>query len=147
MGSRNSTAGKKAHDAEQKMVDMVRSKELLAEVLSYIDSHRGSVASLKKKLNNASWNIKKALLIEAIQLGEGSKMNDLASEILKITEPKKATVKGEFEINKFGEEVVMLLDDLEDVDHEKLFERAEEIRQSRIEAHRNKASERASEEV
>ena len=51
--------------AQHRIVEQIRVKEILGEVLDLVLESK-SVTELRKVLNSASWKIKKAILVEAI---------------------------------------------------------------------------------
>jgi hypothetical protein len=63
--------------AEARVVDHIRVKQILGDVLELVLNTTSS-AQLKKVLNSSAWQIKKAVLVEALELGHIDKANNLS---------------------------------------------------------------------
>jgi hypothetical protein len=70
------------------MVEQIRVKQILGDVLELV-LNATSPAQLKKVLNSSAWQIKKAVLVEALELGHIDRANTLATQILNLTEVKE----------------------------------------------------------
>jgi len=108
-------------------VESVRAKEVLGEAHELLMSARNP-EHLKKMLNSASWQVKKAILLEAIELGNIGYANNLANQILNLTEVKKQEFRGDF---TYSERVEILLAEVTGVPFEVLAERAKQIQESK----------------
>jgi hypothetical protein len=113
------------------MTEKIRVKQILGEVLELVCTAK-SPAQLRKVLNSAAWSIKKATLVEALELNDVTRANRLATEILNLTEVKKQSFEGNINYN---ENVNILMATITDVPFEYLEQRATAIReggQSRV---------------
>jgi len=111
--------------AEYIMTERIRAKQILGEVLELVCTAK-SPAQLRKVLNSAAWQIKKATLVEALELNDTVRANRLASEILNLTEVKKQSIEGNINYN---ENVNILMASITDVPFEYLEQRATAIRE------------------
>jgi hypothetical protein len=131
---------------EHAITEQIRVKQILGDVLELVVSAK-SPAQLRKVLNSASWQIKKATLVEALELNQLYRANRLASEILNLTEVKKKSIEGNINYN---ENVNILMAEITDVPFEYLEQRATQLReggQSRTGADRRGDETPASDEV
>lgn len=111
---------------EDDLIDFIRNKQLVEEALNILNAK--DARSLKVKMNDASWHVKKLALLEALETGDMKTANKLASEVLDLTEAKKQEVKGQFIVN---ERLQVLVAEVENLSDEQLYKRAEEIRRLR----------------
>lgn len=109
---------------ETKIIEAIRIKEILGDALKLLTSEDGS--NLKKILNTVSWKVKKAILQEAIERGKIWQVDRLASEILNLTEVKKAALEANVNIN---ENVQILMAEIKDVPYEVIEQRAKQLRE------------------
>jgi hypothetical protein len=105
------------------VTEQIRVKQILGEVLELVLSAK-SPAQLKKVLNSAAWTIKKATLVEALELGNVHRANRLASEILNLTEVKKQSFEGNLNVN---ENINILMAEITDVPFAILQDRATQL--------------------
>lgn len=105
------------------MTERIRVKDILGDVLELVLSAR-SPAQLRKVLNSAAWSIKKATLVEALELGNVHRANRLATEILNLTEVKKQSFEGNLNVN---ENIKILMAEITDVPFEILQDRATKL--------------------
>lgn len=112
--------------AQHRVVEEIRVKQILGEMLELILN--SSEAEIKKVMNSASWGIKKAILVEALELGHIERANNLATQILNLTEVKEKKVTGDigFQIDN---NVRVLMAEITDVPYEVLAQRAEQLRE------------------
>jgi hypothetical protein len=132
--------------AEYIMTERIRVKQILGDVLELVLSAR-SPAQLRKVLNSAAWQIKKATLVEALELGDVGRANALSSEILNLTEVKKQSFEGNLNVN---ENINILMAEITDVPFEVLQDRATKLAESgrsRIGSNRTGDETPASDEV
>ena len=108
---------------EHYMTEQIRVRQILGDVLELVCSAK-SPAQLKKVLNSASWQIKKATLVEALELNNLHRANRLASEILNLTEVKKQVFEGNFNVN---ENIQILMAEITDVPFAILQDRATQL--------------------
>jgi hypothetical protein len=111
--------------AEWIMTERIRVKQILGDVLELVCSAK-SPSQLRKVLNSAAWQIKKATLVEALELNDTNRANRLATEILNLTEVKKQSFEGNINYN---ENVNILMASITDVPFEYLEKRATAIRE------------------
>lgn len=109
---------------QHRMAEIVRAKQILGDAHELIVNCT-SVAQLRKILNSASWTIKKAILLEALELGHIDRANHLATQILQLTETKKQEIRGEIGYNA---KLEVLLAEVTGVPFEVLAERAKQIK-------------------
>jgi len=109
------------------MVENIRVKQILGEVLELV-LNATSAAQLKKVLNSASWQIKKAILVESLELGHIERANNLATQILNLTEVKEKKLSGGFGID-INQNLQILMAEITDVPFEALEERARQLRE------------------
>lgn len=114
--------------ATNRVVEDIRVKQILGEVLDLV-LNATSAAQLKKVLNSASWSIKKAILVEALELGHIEKANSLATQILNLTEVKEKKLSGGFGID-VNQNLQILMAEITDVPFAILEERAKQLRDS-----------------
>ena len=112
--------------AEERVVDHIRVKQILGDVLELV-LNTTSAAQLKKVLNTSAWQIKKAVLVEALELGQIDKANALATQILNLTEVKEKKLTGGFGID-VNQNLQILMAEITDVPFELLTERANQLR-------------------
>jgi hypothetical protein len=105
------------------VTEQIRVKQILGDVLDLVLSAK-SPAQLKKVLNSAAWSIKKATLVEALELGNVHRANRLASEILNLTEVKKQSIEGNLNVN---ENINILMAEITDVPFGILQDRATKL--------------------
>lgn len=110
-----------------RMVEQLRVKEILGDVLDLVVTAT-SAAQLKKILNSASWQIKRAILVEALELGHIERANNLATQILNLTEVKEKKISGGIGID-VNENIQVLMAEITDVPFEILEQRAKQIKQ------------------
>jgi hypothetical protein len=111
--------------AEARVVDHIRVKQILGDVLELVLNTTSS-AQLKKVLNSSAWQIKKAVLVEALELGHIDKANNLATQILNLTEVKEKKLSGGFGID-VNQNLQVLMAEITDVPFELLAERAKQL--------------------
>lgn len=131
---------------EHYVTEQIRVKQILGDVLELVATAK-SAAQLRKVLNSAAWKIKKATLMEALELNQLGRANKLASEILNLTEVRKKAFEGNINYN---ENVNILMAEITDVPFEVLEQRATQLReggQSRAGNHRRGDETPASDEV
>ena len=75
----------------------IRVQQLLGDVKDLVLTAE-SPSQLRRILNSAAWKIKKAGLVEALEMHDIGTANRLASEILTLTEVKKARVESNINI-------------------------------------------------
>lgn len=121
---------KSGHKQETRIVEQIRVKQILGEVLELV-TNSTSTAQLRKVLNSASWQIKKAILVEALELGHIERANNLATQILNLTEVKEKKISGGIGID-VNENVQILMAEITDVPFEVLAERATQLRDNRL---------------
>lgn len=109
-----------------RMVEQLRVKEILGDALELV-LNATSVTQLRKVLNSASWKIKKAILVEALELGHIERANNLATQILNLTEVKEKRVSGNIGVD-VNENIQVLMAEITDVPFEVLEERAKQIK-------------------
>jgi hypothetical protein len=107
-------------------LETVRAREVLGDAYELI-LNAPSSAAMRKTLNSASWQVKKAVLLEALELGDVGRANSLATQILNLTEVKKQEVSGNVTYN---ERVEILLAEVTGVPFDVLAERAKQIKES-----------------
>ena len=112
--------------ATNRVVEDIRVKQILGDVLHLV-LNATSAAQLKKVLNSASWSIKKAILVEALELGHIEKANSLATQILNLTEVKEKKLSGGFGID-VNQNLQILMAEITDVPFAALEERARQLR-------------------
>lgn len=112
--------------AEERVVDHIRVKQILGDVLELV-LNTTSAAQLKKVLNSSAWQIKKAVLVEALELGQIDKANHLATQILNLTEVKEKKLTGGFGID-VNQNLQVLMAEITDVPFDLLTERANQLR-------------------
>lgn len=115
---------------QHRMVEQIRVKEILGEVLELI-INATSVTQLRKILNSASWKIKKAVLVEALELGQIDRANTLATQILNLTEVKEKKLSGNIGMD-VNESVQILMAEITDVPYEVLEQRARQLRDIKL---------------
>jgi hypothetical protein len=128
------------------VTEQIRVKQILGDVLELVATAE-SAAQLRKVLNSAAWKIKKATLMESLELNQLGRANRLATEILNLTEVKKKAIEGNINYN---ENVNILMAEITDVPFEYLEQRATALReggQSRTGANRRGDETPASDEV
>lgn len=111
---------------EHYMNERIRVKQILGDVLDLVLTAE-TPAQLRKVLNSAAWGIKKATLVEALELGQVGRANKLASEILNLTEVKKKAFEGNINVN---ENINILMAEITDVPFEVLADRATKLAES-----------------
>jgi hypothetical protein len=112
------------------MVEQIRVQQILGEVLELVLGAT-SPAQLKKVLNSASWSIKKAILVEALELGHIERANNLATQILNLTEVKEKKLSGGFGID-INQNLQVLMAEITDVPFAALEERAKQLRDIKL---------------
>lgn len=112
---------------EHRQIENIRVQQILGEILELVLKCQTS-RELRKTLNSSAWKIKKAVLVEALELGDLNKANRLASEILNLTEVKKAAIQADVNVN---ENVQVLLAEIRDIPFEQLEQRAKKLRELR----------------
>lgn len=112
--------------AEQRVVEQIRIKEILGDILDLVANSK-SITELRKTLNSASWQIKKAILMEALELGHIERASRMATEILNLTEVKEKKISGNFGID-VNQNIKVLMAEITDIPYEVLEERAEKIK-------------------
>jgi hypothetical protein len=112
------------------MVEHIRVKQILGDVLELVLSAT-SPAQLKKVLNSASWSIKKAILVEALELGHIERANNLATQILNLTEVKEKRLSGGIGID-INQNLQILMAEITDVPFEALEQRARQLRDVKL---------------
>ncbi len=113
-----------------RMVEEIRVKQILGEVLELV-LNATSPAQLKKVLNSASWQIKKAILVEALELGHIERANNLATQILNLTEVKEKKLSGGFGID-INQNLQILMAEITDVPFEALADRARQLADTKL---------------
>ena len=108
-----------------RMVEEIRVKQILGDVLELV-LNATSPAQLKKVLNSASWQIKKAILVEALELGHIERANNLATQILNLTEVKEKKLSGGFGVD-INQNLQILMAEITDVPFEALADRARQL--------------------
>ena len=108
--------------ATDRIVEDIRVRQILGDVLDLV-LNATSPAQLKKVLNSASWSIKKAILVEALELGHIERANNLATQILNLTEVKEKKLSG-VDINQ---NLQILMAEITDVPFEALADRARQL--------------------
>lgn len=111
--------------AEARVVEHIRVKQILGDVLELV-LNTTSPAQLRKVLNSSAWQIKKAVLVEALELGHIDKANNLATQILNLTEVKEKKVTGGLGID-VNQNLQILMAEITDVPFEALAERAKQL--------------------
>lgn len=136
--------------SEHRVTEIIRVKEILGEALDLIlDSHP---SQLKKILNSASWDIKKAILVEALELGNIERANALATHILDLTEVKEKKITGDVGMH-IDQNIQVLMAEITDLPYEVIEERAtklkklREVRRLRTSSPRGRDAEEESGEV
>jgi hypothetical protein len=113
---------------EHEMVERIRTKQILGDVLELVMTAE-SPAQMRRVLNSAAWKIKKACLVESLELEQLGRADKLASEILNLTEVKKKAIEGNINYN---ENVQILMAEITDVPYEVLERRASQLREGRF---------------
>ncbi len=116
--------------ATDRIVDQIRVKQILGDVLELV-LNATSAAQLKKVLNSASWSIKKAILVEALELGHIEKANNLATQILNLTEVKEKKISGGLGVD-INQNLQILMAEITDVPFAALEERAKQLRDVKL---------------
>jgi hypothetical protein len=116
--------------ATNRIVEQIRVKQILGDVLELVLGAT-SPAQLKKVLNSASWSIKKAILVEALELGHIDRANNLATQILNLTEVKEKKFSGDFGVN-VNQNLQILMAEITDVPFAVLEERAKQLRDTKL---------------
>jgi hypothetical protein len=116
--------------ATNRIVEDIRVKQILGDVLDLV-LNATSAAQLKKVLNSASWSIKKAILVEALELGHIERANNLATQILNLTEVKEKRLSGGFGID-INQNLQILMAEITDVPFEALADRAKQLRDTKL---------------
>lgn len=116
--------------ANHRMTEQIRVKDILGEVLELV-INATSAAQLRKVLNSASWKIKKAVLVEALELGHIDRANQLATQILNLTEVKEKKISGHLGMD-IHESIQILMAEITDVPFEALEERAKQLRDTKL---------------
>lgn len=116
--------------ATHRIVEDIRVKQILGDVLELV-LNATSAAQLKKVLNSASWQIKKAILVEALELGQIERANSLATQILNLTEVKEKKLSGGFGID-INQNLQVLMAEITDVPFAALEERAKQLRDIKL---------------
>jgi hypothetical protein len=116
--------------ATDRIVDDIRVKQILGDVLDLVIKTT-SAAQLKKVLNSASWSIKKAILVEALELGHIERANNLATQILNLTEVKEKRLSGGFGVD-INQNLQILMAEITDVPFEILADRAKQLRETKL---------------
>jgi hypothetical protein len=111
--------------ATDRIVQDIRVKQILGDVLELV-LNASSPAQLKKVLNSASWSIKKAILVEALELGHIERANNLATQILNLTEVKEKKLSGGFGVD-INQNLQILMAEITDVPFEALADRARQL--------------------
>lgn len=111
--------------ATDRIVEDIRVKQILGDVLDLV-LNATSPAQLKKVLNSASWSIKKAILVEALELGHIERANNLATQILNLTEVKEKKLSGGFGVD-INQNLQILMAEITDVPFEALADRARQL--------------------
>jgi hypothetical protein len=115
--------------ATDRIVEDIRVRQILGDVLELV-LNATSAAQLRKVLNSASWNIKKAILVEALELGHIERANNLATQILNLTEVKEKKLSGGFGID-VNQNLQILMAEITDVPFAALEERARQLRDAK----------------
>jgi hypothetical protein len=113
---------------QHRIVEQIRVKQILGEVLELILNSDES--QIKRIMNSASWQIKKAILVEALELGHIEKASNLATQILNLTEVKEKKLTGDIGLN-VDNNIRVLMAEITDVPYEILAQRAEQLRELR----------------
>jgi hypothetical protein len=116
--------------ATNRIVEDIRVRQILGDVLDLV-LNATSAAQLKKVLNSASWQIKKAILVEALELGHIERANNLATQILNLTEVKEKKLSGGFGID-INQNLQVLMAEITDVPFAALEERAKQLRDIKL---------------
>ncbi len=116
--------------ALDRMVEDIRVKQILGDVLELV-LNATSAAQLKKVLNSASWQIKKAILVEALELGHIERANNLATQILNLTEVKEKKLSGGFGVD-INQNLQILMAEITDVPFEALANRARQLADTKL---------------
>jgi hypothetical protein len=133
--------GKQTH----RIVEQIRVKQILGDVLDLV-LNATSASQLRKVLNSASWKIKKAILIEALELGHIDRANNLATQILNLTEVKEKKLSGNIGMD-INESVQILMAEITDVPFHVLEERAKQIRELKYIGHSGTGADRGRDEA
>lgn len=134
-GSKSRTYGKQTRnhrEQEDEVVNAIRAKEVLKEALDLVMA--GNADGMKKRLNRASWKVKEILLKELLEQGEVYRANDMATEIIDMTEEKKTTLNANINVS---EKVLILQAAIEGVPFDVLAQRADQLRRIGTRAHRD----------
>jgi hypothetical protein len=116
--------------ATDRIVEDIRVKQILGDVLELV-LNATSAAQLKKVLNSASWSIKKAILVEALELGHIERANNLATQILNLTEVKEKKLSGGFGVD-VNQNLQILMAEITDVPFEALADRAKQLTDTKL---------------
>ena len=136
---------KDGRKAEHRVTEHIRVKQILGEVLELV-LNATSAAQLRKVLNSASWKIKKAILVEALELGHIDRANNLATQILNLTEVKEKKLSGYLGVD-VNENVQILLAEITDVPFAALEERAKQLRNTKLIGHSGTGADRGRDEA
>jgi hypothetical protein len=112
------------------MTEQIRVKQILGDVLNLV-LNATSPAQLKKVLNSSAWQIKKAVLVEALELGHIDRANTLATQILNLTEVKEKKISGGFGVD-VNQNLQILMAEITDVPFEVLADRAKQLRDTKL---------------
>jgi hypothetical protein len=112
------------------MVEQIRVKQILGDVLELV-LNATSPAQLKKVLNSSAWQIKKAVLVEALELGHIDRANTLATQILNLTEVKEKKISGGLGVD-VNQNLQILMAEITDVPFEVLADRAKQLRDTKL---------------
>ena len=121
---------KDGRKAEHRMTEQIRVKQILGDVLNLV-LNATSPAQLKKVLNSSAWQIKKAVLVEALELGHIDRANILATQILNLTEVKEKRLSGGFGVD-INQNLQILMAEITDVPFEILADRAKQLRETKL---------------
>jgi len=139
-GKRNSQR-KDGGKTEHRTVHAAWLQDILGEALHLIMTTRDT-RKLRKVLNDSSWKVKKAVMADALEQGNLTKANAIATYILNLTEVRKAAVEKNINVN---ENVRVLMDEIIDADFEILEKRASQLREAkRLRAGADRAGDDAS---
>jgi len=116
---------KSGRAATDRIVEDIRVRQILGDVLDLV-LNATSAAQLKKVLNSASWQIKKAILVESLELGHIERANNLATQILNLTEVKEKRLSGGFGVD-INQNLQILMAEITDVPFEALADRARQL--------------------
>ncbi len=116
--------------AQDRIVEDIRVRQILGDVLDLV-LNATSPAQLKKVLNSASWSIKKAILVEALELGHIERANNLATQILNLTEVKEKKLSGGFGVD-INQNLQILMAEITDVPFEALADRARQLADTKL---------------